>query len=78
MRKTDNRVEVLFLPQANFPPKVVGIVNDLLEQLNRRLLSMPDQSGRIIRFGLLQNGAIEFEVKTNNDTTEVQCLLNVS
>lgn len=68
MRETDNRVEVLFLPQANFPPKVAGIISDLLEQLNRRLISMPDQSGRVIRFGLLLNDTIEFEIKTNNGT----------
>ena len=78
IRETDNKVEIVFLPQANFPPKVLGIINDLLEQLNHRLLPMPDQSGRIIQFGLLQNDAIEFKIKTSNNTIEDQCLLSVS
>ncbi len=74
IRDMPNSVEVLLLPEANFPPKVVGIINDLLEQLNRQLLSMPDQSGRIIRFGLLQNDKIEFEIKISNNAVKDQLL----
>ena len=68
IRETSERIEVLLLPEANFPPKVVGIINDLLKQLNSHLISIPDQSYRIIHFSLLQNEKIEFEIKTSNDT----------
>ncbi len=70
IRETDDEVEVLLLPEANFPPKVVGIIKDLLNQLNRSSLPMPDQSGRIIRFGLLQKDRIQFEIKTSQRAAE--------
>ena len=76
IQESDDSVEVLLLPEANFPPKVIGIINDLLEQQNRYLIYMPDQSGRIIRFGLLQSDKIEFEIKTSNETDEDQCFMN--
>ena len=70
VRETDNGVDVLLLPEANFPPKLIGIIKDLLNQLNRSLLPMPDESDRIIRFGLLQNDKIQFEIKSSHRAAE--------
>lgn len=70
IRETADGVDVLLLPEANFPPKLIGIIKELLNQLNRSLLTMPDQSGRIIRFGLLQNDKIQFEIKSSHRAVE--------
>lgn len=63
IRNRGDCVEVLLFPQANFPPKVIGIIGDLLDQLNNRRLTMPNNSGKTIQFGLLQNNKTQFEIK---------------
>ncbi len=70
IRETADGVDVLLLPEAKFPPKLIGIIKELLNQLNSSLLTMPDQSGRIIRFGLLQNDEIQFEIKSSHRAVE--------
>ncbi|MCP4378324.1 MAG: hypothetical protein GY794_19380 [bacterium] len=53
-------MEVLLFPQARFPPKVAGIINEMLEQLNARQLTMPNGSGKTLHFRLIQQENILF------------------
>jgi hypothetical protein len=53
-------MEVLLFPEARFPPKVVGIINDMLAQLNASQLTMPNGSGKTLHFRLIQQESILF------------------
>jgi hypothetical protein len=53
-------MEVLLFPEARFPPKVVGIINEMLAQLNASQLSMPNGSGKTLYFRLIQQESILF------------------
>ncbi len=53
-------MEVLLFPEARFPPKVVGVINDLLEELNNRKLTMPNGLGKTLYFRLIQQESILF------------------
>jgi hypothetical protein len=53
-------MEVLLFPEARFPPKVVGIINEMLVQLNARQLTMPNGSGKRLHFRLIQQESILF------------------
>lgn len=59
-------VEVLLLPQANFPPKVVRVIEELLAQLNASRLTMPDGSAKVLHFRLHQKNDILFGVETKS------------
>ncbi len=63
IRYQGNLVEVLLFPEANFQPKVIGIIVDILEQLNASRLSMPDSSTKRLHFRLHQKNSILFGVK---------------
>jgi hypothetical protein len=56
-------MEVLLFPQARFPPKVAAIINEMLEQLNTRKLTMPNGSGKTLYFRLIQQENILFCVE---------------
>lgn len=53
-------MEVLLFPEARFPPKVVGIINEMLAQLNASQLTMPNGSGKTLHFRLIQQESILF------------------
>ena len=53
-------MEVLLFPQARFSPKVADIINEMLEQLNARNLTMPNGSGKTLYFRLIQQENILF------------------
>ena len=53
-------MEVLLFPEARFPPKVVGIINEVLAQLNASQLTMPNGSGKTLHFRLIQQESILF------------------
>jgi hypothetical protein len=53
-------MEVLLFPEARFPPKVAGIINEMFEQLNTRKLTMPNGSGKMLYFRLIQQEDILF------------------
>ena len=53
-------MEVLLFPEARFPPKVTGIINEMLEQLNASQLTMPNGSGKTLYFRLIQQESILF------------------
>jgi hypothetical protein len=53
-------MEVLLFPEARFPPKVVGIINEMLGQLNASQLTMPNGSGKMLHFRLIQQESILF------------------
>ena len=56
------QVEVLLNPTANHPPKAKRIVAEYLEQINAAGPSMPDGSGRRLRFGLAENADIQLAI----------------
>ncbi len=53
-------MEVLLFPEARFPPKVMGIFNDMLEELNSWKLVIPNGSGKTLYFRLIQKESILF------------------
>ena len=59
-------MEVLLFPEARFPPKVMGIINDMLEELNTRKLIMPNGSGKTLYFKLIQQESISFCIAEDN------------
>ena len=48
-------VEVVLFPAACFQPKVIGIINAMLDKLNRERLVMPDRSERTLHFRLIDS-----------------------
>ena len=59
-------MEVLLFPEARFPPKVMGIINGMLEELNARKLIMPNGSGKTLYFKLIQQESISFCIAEDN------------
>jgi len=55
LRNQGNYVEVVLFPAACFQPKVIGIINDMLDKLNRERLVMPDHSERTLHFRLIDS-----------------------
>jgi len=70
VRDTGDGVEVLLIPQACYPPKVIDIFNSMLEKFNHRQVCVPDGSGRKITIHLLQNNKELFEVSPKTPTAE--------
>lgn len=66
IRYHDDIVEVLLLPEANFPPKVILIIEELLAQLNASRLTMPDGSAKVLHFRLHQKNNILFGVEATS------------
>lgn len=62
-------VNVLLLTEAEYPPKVSLIIEGILNQLNKNPVIMPDNSGKMLQFHLLQNDQIVFGVKTRKTVT---------
>jgi hypothetical protein len=67
-------MEVLLFAQARFPPKVASIINDVLEQLNARRLTMPNGSGKTLYFRLIQQEDILFCIEEDSSATESAAL----
>lgn len=63
IRYHGERVEVLLMPEANYPPKVVKIIDDMLFQLNASRMPMPDNSGGILSFRLVRSESMRLEIK---------------
>jgi len=57
-----DEVEVLLTPTANYAPKVRRIVSEYLEQINAARPSMPDGSGRRLRFRLAEEAHIQLAI----------------
>ncbi len=55
IRDTGGVIEVLLIPQACLPPKVINIFNSMLDTFNCSQRCMPDGSGHKITIHLLQN-----------------------
>jgi hypothetical protein len=66
LRDRGTLMEVLLFPQARFPPKVESIINKVLEQLNARKLTMPNGSGKILYFRLIQQENILFCIEEDS------------
>jgi len=55
LRDHGTYVEVVLFPAACFQPKVIGIINAMLDKLNSEQLVMPDHSERTLHFRLIDN-----------------------
>ena len=62
IRETGEGTEVILIPQACFPPKVIKIMHSLLETFNHSQPYMPDGTGRKVTISLLNNGKELMEV----------------
>ena len=60
--ETSDEVEVLLDPTANYPPKLQSLVSEYLDQLNATNPTMPDGSGRRLRFRLVQQAHIQLAI----------------
>jgi len=69
IRDAGDRVEVFLIPQACFPPKVIGIFNSMLEKFNHSHVCVPDGTSRKITIHLLQNME-PFEISVKTPLTE--------
>ena len=56
------QVEVYLLPTVNYPPKLVKIVNGLLAEINAKAPTMPDGSGRRLRFHLGEKTGLQIAI----------------
>ncbi|MFT5133849.1 MAG: hypothetical protein ACI9SC_002322 [Gammaproteobacteria bacterium] len=70
IQQQGNKVDVLLLTESDFPPKVTLIVEDILDQLSKNQLMMPDDSGRTLKIQQLQTDQMVFAVK-KSDTLDV-------
>ncbi len=50
LRWTGQELEVHLIPRVNYPPKIRRIIDDLLSSYNEKKLTLPDGSGRPLRF----------------------------
>ena len=56
-------VEVLLIPEADYPPKVAKIIDDMLAQLNANQMAVPDSSGGILHFRLARSESMRLTIR---------------
>ncbi|MEN8122959.1 MAG: putative transposase [Bacteroidota bacterium] len=66
IHETDNGVEIILIPQACFPPKVITIFNSLLETLNQNGQYLPDGKQRKLTMHLQQDNKNLFNDNQTN------------
>ncbi len=68
IRETDNSIEITLIPQACFPPKVITIINSILETFNGTEQLIPDGKQRKLTIHLQQDNKSLFnDNKVNHD-----------
>ena len=68
IRETDNSVEIILIPQACFPPKVISIFNSILETFNHSEQLLPDGKQKKLTIHLHKdNKSLFYDDKVNHD-----------
>jgi len=67
MRQQGDGVEAILLPTAHYPPKVRGIVEQTLRDINATNPLMPDGSNRSLRFRLGPKDGIELAIASGDN-----------
>jgi len=68
IRETDNSVEIILIPQACFPPKVITIFNSMLKSFNHSEQLLPDGQQRKLMIHLQKDNKSLFnDDKVNHD-----------
>ncbi|MGH9603425.1 MAG: hypothetical protein ACRD24_13670 [Terriglobales bacterium] len=65
LRWTGQEIEVHLVPHLNYPPQLRTIIRELMRSLNQRRLTLPDGSGRQLRFFLTLKEQIVVQIRSD-------------